>query len=199
MKRSTSKTDLKMNTVIQNILLLLAICIVNNSYAQEVKLPQEPMASIDIASLYTPATIIVAAQQMPEEFYSFRPTPELRSFGELLAHIAESNFQMGAIAKGEANPMSNVVPDKAEVIEALKKSFDYTAEARKNMTQERKGTMVEFMGGSQPAGNILDFSVFHSLQHYGNVIIYMRLKGLVPPSSQEGNPGNVPVKQSSKD
>ena len=188
-----------MNAVKTNIFLLFTIGIFNASCAQELKSTQKPMASVDIASLYTPATIIAAAQQMPEEFYSFRPTPELRSFGELIAHIAESNFQMVAIAKGEVNPMSKVATTKTEVIEALKKSFDYAAEARKNMTTEQKEKMVKFMGGDQPAGNVIDFSVFHSLQHYGNVIVYMRLKGLVPPSSQEGNPGNVPVKQSTKE
>ena len=188
-----------MKAVKTNILLLLAIGIFNGSCAQELKSTQKPMASVDIASLYTPATIIAAAQQMPEEFYSFRPTPELRSFGELMAHIAESNFQMVSIAKGEVNPMSKVLPAKKDVIEALQKSFDYSAEARKNMTTEQKEKMVKFMGGDQSAGNIIDFSVFHSLQHYGNVIIYMRLKGLVPPSSQEGNPGNAPVKQSPKE
>lgn len=178
-----------------NILMLLAICVFNISFAQDVKSPDKPMASVDVASLYTPATIIVAAQQMPEEHYSFRPTPELRSFGELMAHIAESNFEMGAIAKGEDNPMPQVGTSKTEVLEALQESFEYSAEARRNMTIERRETPVKFMGGSQPAGNVLDFSVFHSLQHYGNVIVYMRLMGLVPPSSQEGNPGNAPVKQ----
>ncbi len=67
------------------------------------------------------------------------------------------------------------------------------------MTTQRKETMVKFMGGNQPAGNVLDFSVFHSLQHYGNVIMYMRMKGLVPPSSQPENPGNDPVKQATKE
>lgn len=176
-----------MKTLKTNVLLLLTTLFLNVSWAQELNLPEKPMASVDIAALYIPGTIIKAAQQMPEEFYTFRPTPEVRSFGELIAHITESNFEMCAIAKGEASPMLEVLPTKNEVLEALKKSFDYSAEARKNMTNQRKETLVKFMGGNQPAGNVLDFSVFHSLQHYGNVIVYMRLKGLVPPSSQPEN------------
>ena len=121
---------------------------------------------------------------MPEEYYTFRPTPEVRSFGELISHIAESNFEMAAIALGEAAPMQKVAPTKTEALEAIKSSFDYLAKARENMTKQQKETMVKFMGGSQPAGNVLDFTIFHSLQHYGNVIVYMRLKGMVPPSSQ---------------
>lgn len=188
-----------MNALKTNILLLLTTAFFNASWAQEVHLPKKPMASVDIAALYIPGTIIKAAQQMPEEYYSFRPTPEVRSFGELMAHIAESNFEMCAIAKGETPPILKVAPTKTAVLEALKKSFDYDDEARKNMTKQRKETLVKFMGGSQPAGNVLDFSVFHSIQHYGNVIVYMRLKGLVPPSSQPGNPGNDPVKQIPKE
>jgi uncharacterized damage-inducible protein DinB len=173
-----------MNFLKTNILLLLTSLFFNVSWAQEIKLPEKPMASVDIAALYIPGTIIKAAEQMPEEYYTFRPTPEVRSFGELIAHIAESNFEMSAIAKGEDSPVLKVVPTKTKALEALKKSFDYYGEARENMTQQRREILVKFMGGSQPAGNVLDFSVFHCLQHYGNVIVYMRLKGLVPPSSE---------------
>ncbi|QNL22216.1 DinB family protein [Hyphobacterium sp. CCMP332] len=166
------------------VLLLLISLFFNVSLAQEVNLPKEPMASVDIAALYVQSTIIESAEQMPEEYYTFRPTAEVRSFGELMAHIAEANFEMCAIAKGETTPVLEVAPTKTEVIKALKQSFEYSAEARKNMTQQRKETLVKFMGGTKPAGNVLDFSVFHSLQHYGNVIVYMRLKELIPPSSQ---------------
>ncbi len=179
------------------VLLLLSILFFNFSLAQEVNLPEEPMASVNIAALYVPNTIITAAKQMPEEYYTYRPTPDVRSFGELMAHIAESNFEMTAISKRETAPVLEVLPTKAEVIKALESSFDYSAKAREDMTKAQKETMVKFMGGTQPAGNVLDFSVFHSLQHYGNVILYMRLKGLIPPSSQE-NAGNDPVKQKSK-
>ena len=156
------------------------------------------MSSVDIAGPYVLNTLITAAKQMPEEYYTFRPTPEVRSFGELMAHIAISNFRMTAIAKGETAPVLEVIPTKAEVVKALEASFDYYSKSRADMPKERKEVLVKFMGRDQLAGNILDFSIFHSLQHYGNVIVYMRLKGLIPPSSQE-DPGNDPVRQSSKD
>lgn len=182
-----------------NVLLLLTTLFFNASWAQETKLPEKPMAAVDIVALYIPGTIIKAAEQMPEEYYTFRPTQEVRSFGELIAHIAESNFEMCAIAKGETPPMSEVVPTKDGALEALKKSFEYYAKGRQDMTEQRKETMVRFMGKNQPAGNVLDFSLFHSFQHYGNIIVYMRLKGLVPPSSQPGSKGNGPVKQVPKE
>jgi uncharacterized damage-inducible protein DinB len=183
-----------MNTIKTNVVLLGAILFFNVSLAQKISLP-EKMASVDIAALYVPGTIIKAAEQMPEEYYTFRPTKEIRSFGELIAHIAESNFEMCAIAKGEASPMPKVATTKAEAVDALKKAFNYSTKARETMTKQQKETMVKFMGQSQPAGNVLDFSILHSMQHYGNVIVYMRLKGLVPPSSQSGNSGSAHKKE----
>src|SRR5690606_6677115 len=170
-----------MKTLKTNVMLILIMLFFNSSWTQEINFPEEPMASVDIAALYIPRTIITAAIQMPEEYYSFRPTPEVRSFGELMAHIAESNFEMAAIARGETAPVSEVAPTKTQVIEALKKSFDYSSKTRADMTKERKETLVQFMGRDRPAGDVLDFSVFHSLQHYGNLTVYMRLKGLIPP------------------
>ena len=184
-----------MKTLKTNLLLVLTIFFFNFSWAQEGNLPDEPMSSVDFAAPYVLQTIITAARQMPEDYYTFRPTAEVRSFGELMAHIAESNFIMTAIAKGEASPVIEVVPTKAEVIKALEISADYYAKARSQMSKERKKEVVKFMGNEHTAGNVLDFLIFHSLQHYGNVIVYMRLKGLIPPSSQE-EPGDeaVPVK-----
>ncbi len=171
-------------------MLLLITLFYNVSWAQEVDSPMKTIAAVDMAALDLPSTIIKAAEQMPERYYTFRPTPEVRSFGELIAHVAKSNFVMCALAKGEDSPMLDVVPTKTAALNALKKSFDYCAKTRKNMTQSRKETFVEFMDGNHSAGNVLDFTIFHSLQHYGNLIVYMRLKGLVPPTSQPGSPGN---------
>lgn len=167
-----------------SLLLVTTTLFFNIAWAQEANLPKEPNTSIDKATRYIRHAIITAANQMPENFYSFRPSPDVRTFGELMAHIAESNFEMTAIAKGDTATVLNVAPIKSEVIKALEKSFDYSAKTRKEMTKERKETLVKFMDRTETSGNILDFSVFHSLQHYGNVVVYMRLKGLIPPSSQ---------------
>lgn len=174
-----------MKALKQKVSSLAALIICSFGWAQQINLPQEPMGSVDIAALYIPSTIIAAAEQMPEDSYAFRPTPDVRSFGELIAHIAESNFEMCVIAKGESTPVPTVGPTKTIALKALQDSFACSAAARKNLTPQQKERLVKFMGGTQPARNVLDFSVFHSLQHYGNIIVYMRLKGLVPPSSQE--------------
>ena len=146
-----------MNVLKTNSLWLLTAVFFNVSWAQEINLPEEPMASVDIAALYVPHTIITAAKQMPEEYYSFRPTPEARSFGELMAHIAESNFEMAAIAKGETAPVSEVAPTKTEVIKALETSFDYSAKARKDMTKEAKRNIGQIYEQSTTCGKCSGF------------------------------------------
>ncbi len=163
------------------LLCLFTLCL-NVTSAQETYTNEEPMASIDYAVKYVPSIILAAADQMPEEFYSFKPTPEIRDFRGLMVHIVESNFYMVAMAKEEMPPAYEVGPTKADVIKALEASFEYAEEARNSLTEEDKAKMIEFMDGTKTVQNVLDFSVFHTLQHYGNVIVYMRLKGLVPPS-----------------
>lgn len=173
-----------MKTIKINALLLLMTLCFHFSYAQESNLAKEAMPAVDYAMPFLSHTVVEAAKQMPEEHYSFRPTPEVRSFGELMAHIAEANYEMVAIAKGDTAPVEKVTPTKAEIVKALEASYDYAVKARKTMTEEQKSKSVKFMGGTKTAENVLDFQVFHSLLHYGNAVVYLRMKGLVPPSSQ---------------
>jgi hypothetical protein len=128
------------------VLLLLTTLLFNCSWAQEIALPKKSMTSVDIAALYIPETIIVAAKQMPEEYYTFRPTAEIRSFGELMAHIAESNFEMTAIAKKEIAPVLKVTPNKTEVVKALVASFSYLANARKKYDERAKRKIGQIYG-----------------------------------------------------
>ena len=164
---------------------MLTVLFISCSWAQEASSTKEEGSTLDVAIAYYEQIIVTAAVQIPEEYYTFRPTTEVRSLGELLAHIAQSNFAMVAIAKGESDSVWDITPTKLEVIKALKKSFEHLLEARENMTKAEKKKLVQFMGAMQPAGGVLDSSVLHSLIHYGNVIVYMRLKGLVPPSWED--------------
>ena len=167
------------------VYLLWTVLFINCAWSQETSSTPAQGSTLDVAIAYYEQIIVTAATQIPEEYYSFRPTPEVRSLAELMAHIAESNFEMVAIAKDESEPISEITLTKPKIIQALKKSFKYLLEARKNMTKAQKEKMVQFMGSMQPAGGVLDSSILHSLIHYGNVIVYMRLKGLVPPSWED--------------
>lgn len=129
-----------------------------------------------------------AADQMSEEDYAFRPTPEVRSFGQLLAHVAESNYTFCAAARGEQSPVRDVEKtrtSRAEIQKVLAESFAYCDEAYASLTPARAAAMVQLMRQPRPVLAVLLFRTHHAALHYGNVITYMRLRGKVPPSSQQ--------------
>jgi uncharacterized damage-inducible protein DinB len=130
-----------------------------------------------------------AAQSMPADEYSFKPTPEVRSFGELIGHLASANFFFCAQAKGERppSPMNyEKVTEKAALVKALNDSFAYCDAAYDGTTDENFSTPVKLLApkpSQAGRGAVLFFNTTHNNEHYGNLVVYMRLKGHVPPSS----------------
>lgn len=131
--------------------------------------------------------ITKAAAQVPEEHYSFKPTPEVRSFGGLIGHIADSNFGICAGAAGEKSPMGDIEKSKTtktDLVKALADSFAYCDKVFAGMNDAKGAEKVKFFTGEQPRLTVLAFNTAHDFEHYGNIVTYMRLKGMVPPSSQ---------------
>jgi uncharacterized damage-inducible protein DinB len=129
-----------------------------------------------------------AAEQMPEANYGFKPTPEVRSFGQLLGHAADANYMMCSAAQGEKAPVADVEKTKttkAELVKALGDSFAYCDKVYAGMTEAKALELATFFGRQQPRITILAFNNSHNFEHYGNIVVYLRLKGLVPPSSQK--------------
>jgi uncharacterized damage-inducible protein DinB len=139
--------------------------------------------------------ITKAAAKMPEENYGFKPTPDVRSFGQLVGHIADANYGFCAAAGGEKAPMGGFEPgsvsiektktSKADLEKALADSFAFCDKVHDGMTDAAGATMVKFLMGDLPKLSILEFNTHHDFEHYGNIVTYMRLKGLVPPSSEQ--------------
>lgn len=139
--------------------------------------------------------IVRAAEKMPEEHYAFKPTPEVRSFGQLLGHIADTNFVVCSTVLGEKPPMGGFEPaasleqtktTKAELSKAVADSFAYCDRAHAGMTDAAGAAMLAktFLGPMAKL-SFLEFNTHHDFEHYGNIVTYMRLKGLVPPSSEQ--------------
>jgi uncharacterized damage-inducible protein DinB len=127
-----------------------------------------------------------AADQMTAEDYAFKPTPEVRSFGQLLAHVAASNYFFCSAAKSEKAPVTAIektATSRADIRAVLSASFDYCDSAYRVVTS-KTDQRIDFMGKQRSPAAILNFRNYHALLHYGNVITYMRMKGKVPPSSQ---------------
>jgi uncharacterized damage-inducible protein DinB len=132
-----------------------------------------------------------SVDKMPEEHYSFKPTPDVRSYGQILGHIADAQYLFCSGAAGEKAPASDVEKTKttkADLAKALADSFAYCDKVHAGMTDAAGAAMVKFLTGEMPKLSVLEFNTHHDFEHYGNLVTYMRLKGIVPPSS-EPRPG----------
>lgn len=128
--------------------------------------------------------ITAAAQQMPEDKYSYRPTDEVRSFGEIVGHVANAGYLFCAPVKGEQAPQkpnAEKLGSKAEIVAALQDAFAYCDGAYQVSDADAP---LQFFGQQHTKLSVLAFNMGHSFEHYGNLVTYMRLNGMVPPSSQ---------------
>ena len=132
--------------------------------------------------------IIGAAEEMPDAQYSFKPTPEVRSFGELVGHVANSGYMFCAPVLGEQAPQmpdAEKLTTKAELVSAVKASFAYCDKAY-DVDPMKAEAALQFFGQPHTGLSVLAFNMGHAFEHYGNMVTYLRLKGMVPPSSQRG-------------
>jgi uncharacterized damage-inducible protein DinB len=140
-----------------------------------------------LAQIKNPVTR--TAEKVPEDLYSFKPVPEVRSLGQLIAHIADGNFGICGAASGMKPPMSGVEKStqgngKAALQKALAASFEFCEQAIAAMDDKKGAETVKTFLGVQPRLGVLAFNNSHVNEHYGNLVTYMRRKGIVPPSSE---------------
>ena len=133
-------------------------------------------------------TLLKAADKMPEQFYSFRTTDKVRTYAEIMTHIADTQMLLCGMAKGEqkaGNAASKT--KKADVIAALKASFDYCDAVYDSMNDTDGAVKVTMFGRQLTKIGVLNFNTAHDNEMYGTAVAYLRLKDIVPPSS-EGRP-----------
>jgi uncharacterized damage-inducible protein DinB len=132
--------------------------------------------------------VVGAAQKMPEENYSFKPTPEVRTFGQLVGHVADASYMFCSQVLGEANPAKDIEKtktSKADLVAALKDAVAYCSKAFDGMTDAKGSEMVKIFGSMNVARlAVFSLNTAHTDEHYGNMVTYLRLKGLVPPTSE---------------
>ena len=137
--------------------------------------------------------IAEAAEAMAIEDFAFKPTPEVRSFGQLVGHLINANFFFCSQAKGEAAPATTNferVADKAALIKGLTDALAYCDAVYDSTTDADFNQAVILNGfpGMNPKtttsrGAVLMFNTTHNNEHYGNIVVYLRLKGKLPPST----------------
>src|SRR5262249_37424611 len=126
------------------------------------------------------------AEKMPEENYNFKPTDTVRSYGQIIGHIAESQYFMCSIVLGEKNPALKIEQTKTsknDLIAALKEAFTYCDKAYDSMTDATGAQIVKFQGSDTPKLSVLSANIMHTVGHRGNLITYLRIKNIVPPTS----------------
>jgi uncharacterized damage-inducible protein DinB len=134
------------------------------------------------------SVVITAAEKMPEESYSFKPTPDVRSFGQLVGHLADSQYFFCSLVAGETKPASDAEKSKtkkADLIAALKEAVAYCTTTHAGMTDAKGSQMIKMMNFDLAKLTVLAGNFAHMYEHYGNMATYMRLKGIVPPTSEK--------------
>ena len=133
--------------------------------------------------------ITQAAQDMPEDKYAYRPTPEVRSFGELIGHVAGAQHLICGTALGEPpraeDEIEKTVHGKDALIQALKQASEHCARAYAQ-TDAATRAPVKLFGMDMTRFHALVLNATHNGEHYGNIVTYLRINGMVPPSSRGG-------------
>jgi uncharacterized damage-inducible protein DinB len=136
----------------------------------------------------TRSNIMATARDLSPEIYAYRPTEEVRTAGQILAHIADSQYAFCSGAAGESSPATESIEEtrttKPTIVEALEQGFAYCERVFADVTDARGGQAVDFFGQPNTRFGVLAFNSTHNYEHYGNLVTYMRLNGIVPPSSR---------------
>lgn len=147
-----------------------------------------PIANSDKAIyIIVMSNVLKAAEQVPEADYAFKASADVRSFGQLVGHIADGQYEFCGPAIGDSTKRESIEKTKttkADLVQALKDAYGYCGKAYEGMTDIKGAETVRFAGFQVARLSLLGFNTAHTDEHYGNIVTYMRIKGMVPPSSQ---------------
>jgi uncharacterized damage-inducible protein DinB len=184
-----------MKTLLRLFVLCLAmpagLLLAQEKAAQEKPMmsPENPLSTWNkFAYARVKDILMKSAEKMPEENYSFRPIDTVRSYGQIVGHVADAQYLFCSIALGEKNPgldIEHTKTAKADLITALNAAFAYCDKAYNTMTDATATQTIKLFGNDAPRLSALTVNNMHDLEHYGNLVTYMRMKSIVPPSSEQ--------------
>jgi uncharacterized damage-inducible protein DinB len=182
MRRTVNGTPLK-----RTLLHALLICLL--APAAVALAEDRPLNAFNVKAYgYLKDVLLRSAEKMPEENYKFKPTEVVRSFGQVLGHVADSQYLFCSMALGEKNPSPKIEKtktSKADLIASLKDAFTYCDKAYNGMTDTSGSETVKLFGDDTRKRDVLTINNMHTVEHYGNLVTYMRLKSIVPPTSEK--------------
>lgn len=144
--------------------------------------------STELKQMYTglKTNLTKMAEKMPEENYSFKATPDVRTFGQLIGHVATSQARTCSAVNGDQKTVETAdKTSKADLVAALNESFAICDKAYDSLTDAGASEMIKTPRGQRSKLGALAGNVAHSNEEYGYMSVYMRLKGVVPPSSEK--------------
>jgi uncharacterized damage-inducible protein DinB len=181
MFRSIARVIFPVGLVSMFALASLASAQVSPSLPNPTSAPNPLTTTLSIFRSNMQDKIMKSADGMPESKYSYRPTKDVRSFGEILNHLADISYTLCSNVKGEANPISATAKvSKAEVKAYLKGSFDYCDGVYSGFTDAHLNDPADFFGVKTNKMFILTQLGNHDALHYGNLVTYLRINGLMP-------------------
>jgi hypothetical protein len=174
-----------------NRILAGAVCtLLALSGALQAQAPMTPVSEAKAAYAAVKTNLLRMAEKMPEDLYGFKPVTEIRTFGELVAHIADNNVRGCSGVKGEQRQGNAAsLKTKAELVGALNASFAECDAAWDTVTDATASQIVKTARGERSRlGAMTVFILAHCNEEYGYMAVYLRLKGIVPPSSEPRTP-----------
>jgi uncharacterized damage-inducible protein DinB len=131
--------------------------------------------------------LLKTAAKVPEQVWSFRPTPEVRTFAEIMGHIIDSSLGIcGAGAGEKAVPVNaeKTMTTKEQLSKALADALAFCDKVIAAMDDKKGMETTKFFGGQTVRAQVIAFNTAHNYEHYGNLVTYMRINKIVPPSSE---------------
>ena len=173
------------------ILAVVGTCVIGIPATVSAQTPNPITASARVQFRVVKDFVVRAAEKVPEDLYAFRPTPDVRTMGQLFGHVADAFMSMCSTAQGEKPPrigFEKSLTAKADLVKALTEGAAYCDSVFEKMDDKRGTEPVSFYFGPTPRVSVLYFATTHTYEHYGNLVTYMRLKNIVPPSSEKPTP-----------
>ena len=132
-------------------------------------------------------TILKSLDKVPDDKMDYRPTPEVRTMAQLFGHLADAQFLLCNVAKEgktQFKGLEKSAKTKAELRKALTDGFSFCDAVYESLTDSSSAELVDWFGQKRTKLSMLDFNIAHSFEHYGNLVTYMRMNSIVPPSSE---------------
>lgn len=186
----------------QKKLVLAALVVLCASIFASAQMPSPPPAKTPGDAVNSILNIVEmeftgAAKAMPEDKYSFAPTSGefkgVRTFAQQVKHVAAANYLFASSVLGEKPPVDtggengpDALKTKADILKFLDDSFVYLHKALASVTEKNELDTIDTPFGMKPSRlGFASFAPTHVMDHYGQMVVYLRMNGVVPPASQQ--------------